>query len=113
MPVVFTESGWRILQSNSNFYIQPHIQKYLPREEANWQPMSLPEWQAFSGEDGSSVAAWFTTAPSAIPATRLFLNETSANLTIALDRDYVDLTRHSATGSITLPPYTSMVLVAQ
>ncbi len=68
---------------------------------------SLAEWRTYSGKDTHStemISATLTTA-------ELFYNDTKAPETIYLTRPYVDLGGHPVTGTLTLQPFTSKILI--
>lgn len=71
---------------------------------------SVAEWQAFSGQDAHAQRSPITVAsPDDI---RFEYNETSTDRVVALDRSYVDMTGAPQSGTITLTPFTSVVLLA-
>ena len=111
--LMFTEADGRILASDRNYFIQPYTNGYISMQSAEWKLMDLPQWQIFSGQDNNSMSAWFTTAEGAAPTTEIFVNDTAAEKSVALGRAYVDLDRKPVSGSLTLAPYSSRVLVQQ
>jgi hypothetical protein len=111
--LMFTESDGSVQTSDYNYFIQPYTEKYITMQPADWKPMNLAAWQAFSGQDAHSKAAWFTLAEAATPITELFVNDTDAQKTFSLTRDYVDLDQNPVSGTIELGPYSSRVLVVK
>ena len=111
--LMFSEGDGRILGSDCNCFIQPYGDSYISMQDAEWVPMTLAEWRAFSGEDTHSVAAWFTSPEGTEPRTELFINDTAEEKTFALDGAYLDLDQQAVPGSITLAPFSSRVLVLE
>jgi hypothetical protein len=111
--LMFTEADGRILASDDNYFIQPYTDEYISMQSAEWSMMNLKEWQDFSGQDLNSKSAWFTVAEGEVSVTELFINDTAEDKTFTLDQAYVDLDQQPVTGSLTLAPFTSRVLVAE
>ncbi len=73
---------------------------------------SLVAWQAYSGRDAASKEAWFSLSPSDEPNSHIFINDTPQNKIVDLaNRLYLDLEQLPVSGSLTLPPYSAVVLI--
>jgi parallel beta-helix repeat protein len=73
---------------------------------------SLDTWKAYSGQDAHSVK----TPGVALTSTsqiRFELNATAANKTVTLDANYIDAKGAAYSGTITIAPYSSLVLLQQ
>jgi len=69
----------------------------------------LAEWQSFSGKDGLTVKSPF--AVSNLSDIRFEHNETASPKTVVLDQNYRDINTNQDHTSITLQPYTSILLM--
>lgn len=75
---------------------------------------SLSQWQAFSGLDAQSVANWYVLTPPEPPLAEIFINESKNPSQVDLGASvYLDLDQNTVTGSFTLQPFRSRVLVPQ
>ena len=75
----------------------------------NWNNYTFAEWKAYSGYDANSKGSPKTV--SDVNDIRFEYNATSSNKTVSLDANYIDVKNVSYNGSITLAPYTSVVLI--
>ncbi|MFK7802640.1 MAG: hypothetical protein AB8G95_13480 [Anaerolineae bacterium] len=106
-----TESadGSNISAADNNFYFNPYRPDHI---SPGFNLQTLAEWQASSGLDGNSTTGWFSLAPEEAPLSKIFYNDTPVSKTIDLgDRKYLDLEQNEVTGSITLAPFTSQILI--
>lgn len=71
--------------------------------------MTLPEWKAYSGQDANSTICPITI--NDINKLKFLYNETKSNKIVTLDGGYVDIAGKKYSGTITLLPYTSLVLL--
>jgi hypothetical protein len=99
--------------SDYNYFFQPYTEGYIYMETQPYKLLNLAEWRTSSGQDTHSTSAWFTLAEGTQPKTEIFVNDTAEVKTLTLTGSYVDLDQKAVTGSITLDPFASRVLVAQ
>ena len=113
-----TETAWtfyskslsNIISSDYNYLFHPYEVDQIAHD--NWTRYTFPEWQAYSGRETHSKTNWFTLDPGDAPRSRIFYNETNASKAFDLGyRRYLDLDQNEVVGSLTLPPYSSKVLV--
>ena len=114
-----TESAWtlylndlgRLPASDNNRFFQPYEEKQI--SVGGWSGRrTLEEWQAYSGLDGHSTKNWYAQAGGEEPRSRIFYNATESVVEVDLgNRKYLDLEQNEVVGSITLQPFTSIVLV--
>ena len=99
----------RLTASDQNYFFHPYVQRHISSEGSR----TLAEWQAYSGLDAGSSEAWFTLSTGDAPRSRIFYNDTPQTEVIDLGYTvYKDLDQNQVAGSLTLPPYSSRVLVA-
>ncbi len=101
---------------DNNYYTRPVddnqvlYPSYFINGNYNELSLSLNDWKALYGKDPNSKKA-----PVSIPGAdghiRFEYNSTTAAKTVALDGNYVDIKGQNYNGSITLQPYTSVVLL--
>jgi hypothetical protein len=98
---------------DSNYYARPISDNIIinvtVNNYASNYSYSLSQWQAYSGFDLSSKKS-----PKTVSSTndlRFEYNATTANKTVTLDGNYIDVKNVSYNGTITLAPYTSAVLI--
>ena len=97
-----------------NCYAKPVDNTYVARTwSGGWNSAatnrSLSNWQSFSGKDKSSF-----TSPIAITDVnkiRFEYNATNSNKAVSLDASYIDVKSGKYSGTITLAPYSSLVLM--
>jgi hypothetical protein len=71
--------------------------------------LSLAEWQSRSGQDRNSYIA--PVKITDVSKIRFEYNATNSNRVVSLDRGYIDTKGVKYSGSLTLPPYSSVVLI--
>jgi hypothetical protein len=114
-----TSNAWTLYSySLSNFVASDYNYLFHPYEEdqiahgPSWTRYTFDEWKAYSGLESHSKTNWFTLNPGAPPLSRIFTNDTKSPKTVDLGtRKYLDLDQNDVLGSITLQPFTSVVLV--
>jgi hypothetical protein len=112
-------NAWTLYSySLSNFLSSDYNYLFHPFEEGqiahgtSWTRYTFPEWKAHSGLETHSETNWFTLNPGDPPLSRVFYNDTKAPLVVDLGtRKYLDLDQNDVMGSVTLQPFTSIVLV--
>lgn len=92
---------------NNNCYAKPIDDTYVI--SGNNTPYSLSNWKTYSGEDSSSYNT--SQVVSTTDDIYFYYNETQINKDIALPFAMVDIYGGSQSGTITLLPFTSIVLL--
>ncbi|MBN2005380.1 MAG: hypothetical protein JXA21_18630 [Anaerolineae bacterium] len=78
----------------------------------SWTRYTFAEWQAHSGREAHSITNWFTQAEGEPSRGRIFYNATQNPAGFSLgNRKYLTLDQQERIGSITLAPFTSLILV--
>lgn len=96
--------------SDNNAFFQPYQESHIAVDGDK----TLEEWQAYSGMDTFSTQNWFTLGEGAEKRSQIFYNDTSDPITIDLSNaSYLNLERNAVSGSLTLQPFTSEVLVEE
>jgi uncharacterized repeat protein (TIGR01451 family) len=99
----------RLSASDGNYFFNPYRAAHI----YDGADKTLAQWQAASGKDGSSQEAWFSLSPGEEPRSRIWINDTATTQVFALGSSlYLDLGQQPVSGSLSLPPYSSQVLVA-
>lgn len=98
---------------NNNYYCRPTFPHYFisTSNNPNSLLLDLDEWKTFSGKDASSLP--FPAGAASDQATRFEYNAGNTTKTISLDGTYIDAKGVTHNGNISLPPYSSAVLVKQ
>jgi parallel beta-helix repeat protein len=94
--------------TNDNFIINT---SYYVNGVSNGKAIDLDGWKSLYGKDLLS-----TKSPVKFPSSdniRFEYNETSQEKVISLDQNYIDVYNNSYSGSLTLQPYSSIVLIKQ
>lgn len=102
----------KILNSDKNYYLRPIdddevFMTYQPTTGTKYR--TLPGWQLFSNLDSNSYKS-----PIAITDVNTILFEYNATKTdkiVTLSKPMIDITGKKYTGSVTLAPYTSVILM--
>jgi uncharacterized repeat protein (TIGR01451 family) len=95
--------------SDGNYLFNPYRAGHIRADGDR----SLAEWQVYSGKDGNSKEAWFSLSAGDEPRSRIFVNDTAQSQAIDLGAiQYLDLDQNPVAGSLTLPPFSSQVLIA-
>jgi parallel beta-helix repeat protein len=100
--------------SDYNYYARPidddkTFVTFIYGVDVSEQRKTLAEWRTFSGQDAHSHKS-----PKSITNLNDLLfeyNPTAANKVVALSGSYVDVRNVSYSGSVTLKPFTSIVLI--
>lgn len=101
-------SQGRLGTSNNNYFFQPVNASHI-YAGANY---TLASWRGASGKDGNSKEHWYTQPSGEAPKSVIFYNDTAQNKVVDLGYTlYKDLDQNPVSGSITLAPYASRVLV--
>lgn len=98
----------RLGTSNANLFFSP----YDPKQISASGDKTLTQWKSFSGKDAASTENWFTLAAGDPPNSTIFYNETGTVKNINLGTMvYKDLSQNLVSGTLTLQPYQSRILV--
>jgi hypothetical protein len=100
-----------LLASDHNYFFHPYVDKQITT--GGWAGRkTFEEWQSYSGMDVHSKDNWFVLSPGDPPLSVVFANDTESPQEVSLgDRQYLDLDQNPVVGSVTLDPFTSVVLV--
>jgi parallel beta-helix repeat protein len=102
---------------DNNYYTRPVddnqviYPSYFINGTYNELSLTLDQWKALYGKDANSKKS-----PVTVPGAdhiRFEYNSTSSAKTIALDKAYIDVKGQTYTGSLTLDPYSSIILLPQ
>ncbi len=113
------ESAWTLYAydlsnlstSDYNYLFHPYVDQHIAYGPS-WTRLTFAGWQAFSGLDGHSKTNWFTQPVGEASRARIFYNPSRDPATFDLgSRQYLDLDQNPVTGSLTLQPFTSRILV--
>lgn len=97
--------------SDYNYLFHPYVEKHIAHGPS-WTRYTFAGWQAYSGLESHSVTNWFTQSAGDPPLSRVFYNGTKSPQAIDLGlRKYLDLDQNGVMGSVTLQPFTSIVLI--
>lgn len=97
---------------SQNYYCRPvednrTLYTYTPSKGLIYRTLS--EWQTYSGLDANSLIS--PIALSSETGIRFEYNATNSNKAVALDAGYLDVKGKSYSGSVTLLPFTSVILL--
>jgi parallel beta-helix repeat protein len=96
---------------NNNYYARPidNLKTILPEINWNGNPKSLAEWQTFYGQDLNSKISPITLKDTA--DIDFYYNATKKDTLITLVQPMIDVTGKQYISSVTLAPFTSVVLM--
>jgi hypothetical protein len=105
-----------VAASDNNYFFHPYEHTAYADKKiivGGWYGRrNLAEWRSYSGLDGNSKKHFFTLNAGDPPRSRIFYNNTKTPQVVDLgNRLYLDLDQQEVTGSITLAPFTSKVLI--
>ncbi len=110
--VLMIESRANLAASDGNYFFNPWDDFVVTDLSTGGVPLTLAEWQAWSGQDGSSVSHWYGLGAGDPPRSEIFVNDTGAPVEVSLGGvPYEDLDRQPVSGSLTLAPYSSRILI--
>jgi hypothetical protein len=105
---LYAESRSNYVASDYNYLFHATVAQQIAFGPT-WTRYTFSGWRAFSGLEAHSHTDWFT-LPG--PPSRIVYNATQSPLIVDLGtRQYLDLDQNPVLGSITLAPFTSMILV--
>jgi hypothetical protein len=97
--------------SDYNYFFHPYVNKHIAYGPS-WSRLTFAGWQSLSALDSHSKTNWFTQLAGETSRARIFYN--SNRIPAAFDlgsRKYLDLDQNPVTGSLTLQPFSSKILV--
>jgi hypothetical protein len=78
----------------------------------SWTRYSFADWQTYSGLEANSRTNWFTQEKGDPPLSCIVYNDTKSPKAFDLGpRQYLDLNRNEVSGSVTLQPFQSIILI--
>jgi hypothetical protein len=100
-----------ILSADNNDYFHPYVSQHIAYGPS-WTRKTFAQWQALSGQDVHSKTNWFTQSSGDASRGKIFYNQAKISQTFNLgSRQYLDLDQNPVTGSLTLAPFSSKILV--
>ena len=98
----------RLGASDYNYYFHPYRAEHIyAGAEYN-----LASWRSFSGKDEHSIEHWYTQPAGEAPRSHIFYNDTAQTQVVDLGYTYYqDLDQTPVSGSLSLAPYTSRILI--
>ncbi len=94
--------------SNNNYFFNPYRSDNISVGSFR----TLAQWQSDTGFDTNSVESWFNLNPGDPPLSRVFYNDTKLPMIVNFNGvRYLTLDQTPMTSSMTLQPFTSVVLV--
>ncbi len=104
-------SASTIATSDDNYFFHPFRAQQI---YAGGSQRTFKGWQTYSGKDAHSEEHWFTQNVGEESRSEIFYNNTGAAKTFDLGAtSYKDLDQNNVSGSITLQPFTSRILIIQ
>jgi parallel beta-helix repeat protein len=103
--------------SNNNYFARPLDDNktirvgFLMNSGGDTTDISLAQWQSQYGLDLNSKKSPVTFTANGNDSIRFEYNASNGNRSIALDAEYIDVTGAPFTGTLTLAPWTSVVLL--
>jgi hypothetical protein len=100
--------------ADNNGYVKPADNGKVVRTwSAGWSgsaiARSLDDWQSFSGQDNNSYES--PVSFTDLNRIRFEYNASNSNKVVSLDGSYIDVKGNTYSGSITLAPYSSAILI--
>jgi len=95
--------------SDSNIFFSPYNAKPI----SIGGDLTLEEWQAKSGQDKNSTAAWYSLAKGVAPNVELFVNDTGSAISQTLTGSYRDLRNQAVSSPVSIAAYSGVALVKQ
>ncbi len=108
---IYVSSLSNILSADHNYYFHPYVNQHIAYGPS-WTRRTFTQWQSLSGQDAHSVTNWFTQSSGENSRGVVFYNETIAPQTFTLgSRQYLDLDQNPVVDSVTLAPFSAIILV--
>lgn len=101
-----------LVSADNNYYFNPRTPLLIRVQEASPAPWTLSEWQANSGLDPNSSESWFLLSEIQPQRAVLHINDSTTSIQVSLGGlDYVDLDQNPVDDPMTLPAFSSKVIV--
>ena len=97
--------------ANNNYYFNPYDNRVIRSDDISTIPMTLTAWQGASGRDGSSRESWFGLPTNDPDVSVHLVNDTDAPVMFPLAEPHFDLDQNVVAGSITVPAFSSEILI--
>jgi hypothetical protein len=108
---LYARSLSNFVASDHNYLFHPYVNKHIAFGPS-WTRYSFAGWKSFSGLESNSKTNWYTQAAGETPRSRILYNESLTMKTFDLGtRQYLDLNQNVVVGTVTLAPFTSLILV--
>ncbi|NVN92200.1 MAG: hypothetical protein HXX11_16580, partial [Desulfuromonadales bacterium] len=108
---LYASSLSNVSSSDYNYFFHPYVNNHIGYGP-NWTRYTFTGWQSFSGRDSHSETNWFTQNSGDAPLSVIFFNDTKTSRVNNLgNKRYLDLDQNQITGTLTLAPFTSKVLI--
>jgi len=105
---LLADSLSRLSGSNNNYFFNPYQNSNIYVQSAK----TLAQWQSYSGMDANSKSHWFNLAAGDPTNSVIFYNDAKTTQVVSLgNKKYLDLDQQTVTGSLSLAPFTSRVLI--
>ncbi len=108
---LYASAFGNIQSSDQNYFFHPYVSQNIAYGPS-WTRATFTQWQALSHQDAHSKPNWFTQPSGETSRGIILFNNTQALKAFDLGyRQYLTLDQKPVMGSLTLSPFTSMVLV--
>jgi hypothetical protein len=107
---LYASSLSNILSADNNYYFQPYVNQHIAYGPS-WTRKTFAQWQALSSQDAHSKTNWFTQTSSEMSKGMILYSKMDTHTFDLGSRQYLDLDQKPVLGSITLLPYSSLILV--
>jgi hypothetical protein len=107
---IYAYSLANISSSDNNYLFQPYVPQHIAYGPS-WARKTFAQWQAFSGKDAHSRTNWFTQSQGQTSRGVVFYTKAEAQTFDLGYRQYLDLDQKVLLGNLTLPPFSSLILV--
>ncbi len=98
--------------SDNNVFMSPYYPPSIADDSTGCCDMTLAQWQASSGLDANSATHWYTQDQVSTPRSRIFINDSAQQQVLSPGGTvYLDLEQHPIGAEISLPPFSSLVVV--
>ncbi|PKO12107.1 MAG: hypothetical protein CVU39_25880 [Chloroflexi bacterium HGW-Chloroflexi-10] len=97
------------INGDYNRFFHPYVTKHI---FANGSGRTLAEWRSLSGKDVHSTETWYTQPSGEEPRSRILVNDQDEYVVFDLeDYQYLDLDQNVQLGTVSLAPFTSLILI--
>jgi hypothetical protein len=97
--------------ADNNYYFNPYDNRVIRSDDISTIPMTLTAWQGASGRDGGSRESWFGLPTNDPDVSVHLVNDTDASVMFPLAEPHFDLDQNVVAGSITVPAFSSEILI--